>query len=291
MMALPLGIVLALVAMFCWGFGDFFIQKSTRKFGDWETLFIIAIFGVIILFPFVFKDFSEIFNFQSKGFIVLLIASIVLLFAAILDFEALKKGKLSVVEPIYSLEIPIASILAYFLINEAVSTYQIRLIILLVAGLFLVSFKTTHFSKSNWFEKGVILVLLGTIFMGTANFFFGLGARIYNPISINWFVSLFLVLISFFYLLSKNKIKKMFKDIKKNKEFIFKMCVLDNAAWIAFAFALVLTPIAIATALSESYIVIAVLLGTYVNKEPLHKHQKIGLVLAIISAVLLSFSV
>src|SRR3989344_6276011 len=166
MMALPLGIILALAAMFCWGFGDFFIQKSTRKFGDWETLFIIAIFGVIILFPFVFKDFSEIFNFQSKGFIVLLIASIVLLFAAILDFEALKKGKLSVVEPIYSLEIPIASILAYFLINEAVSTYQIRVIILLVAGLFLVSFKTTHFSKSNWFEKGVILVLLGTIFMG-----------------------------------------------------------------------------------------------------------------------------
>ena len=36
-MTAGIGIALAFVAMLCWGFGDFMIQKSTRKVGDWET--------------------------------------------------------------------------------------------------------------------------------------------------------------------------------------------------------------------------------------------------------------
>lgn len=37
-----LGILFAFVAMLFWGFGDFMIQKSTRKIGDWETVFLIT---------------------------------------------------------------------------------------------------------------------------------------------------------------------------------------------------------------------------------------------------------
>jgi uncharacterized membrane protein len=51
-----------------------------------------------------------------------------------------------------------------------------------------------------------------------------------------------------------------------------------------------LAPISISVAISESYIIIAVLLGYFVNKEKLRKHQIIGLTLAIVSAVYLAFS-
>ena len=53
--------------------------------------------------------------------------------------------------------------------------------------------------------------------------------------------------------------------------------------------AMSLAPIAITVALSESYVIIAVLLGMYVNKEYLHKHQKIGLGIALVSVVVLSY--
>jgi drug/metabolite transporter (DMT)-like permease len=66
------------------------------------------------------------------------------------------------------------------------------------------------------------------------------------------------------------------------------MIIFDNIAWIAFAFAMTLSPIGITTALSESYIIIAVLLGIFVSKEKLEQHQKIGLVVAVGSAVLLA---
>jgi drug/metabolite transporter (DMT)-like permease len=51
-----------------------------------------------------------------------------------------------------------------------------------------------------------------------------------------------------------------------------------------------LAPIAISVALSESYIIIAVLLGMFVNKERLRKHQIFGMIVAIISAILLASS-
>ena len=49
------------------------------------------------------------------------------------------------------------------------------------------------------------------------------------------------------------------------------------------------TAISISVALSEGYIIITVLLGMYVNKEFLGKHQKIGLFLAVVSAIALAY--
>ena len=112
------GIVLAFVSMLCWGFGDFLIQRSARKIGDWETLFVITFFGSIVLLPFVWKSLPAVFS-DNNSLIVLLIASVVIFVAALIDFEALKKGKLAVVEPIWAFEIPAAAFLAFlFCTNE-----------------------------------------------------------------------------------------------------------------------------------------------------------------------------
>ncbi|MCX6716650.1 MAG: hypothetical protein NTV72_01875 [Candidatus Taylorbacteria bacterium] len=51
-----MGIALALITVFAWGIGDFLIQKSSRKFGDWIALFFIALISVVVLTPFVWKD-------------------------------------------------------------------------------------------------------------------------------------------------------------------------------------------------------------------------------------------
>ena len=119
-MGFETGILFAFLALIFWGFGDFLIQKSTRKFGDWETLFVISIFGTIILFPFIFKDLASLFPF-NREFWILIGVSLIILFAAILDFEALKKGKLAVIEPVLALEVPVSVILAFVIIKENLS--------------------------------------------------------------------------------------------------------------------------------------------------------------------------
>lgn len=282
------GIVLAIVAMLSWGLGDFLIQRSTRKIGDWETLFFITAFGALVLLPFSYSKIIPFFTHLEDGGLIFLFASVILLVAAIVNFEALRKGKLAIVEPIWSLEIPMTAVLAFFLLNEKVSVLEIVLIAILIIFLVLVAFREKRFTKKLLLEKGVILALLGAVLMGSANFFIGWGARVTDPIFINFITDSFLAIFAGIIIIGTSRVARAKKDFKNNIALLLPMSIADKIAWLAFAFAVTLAPMAISTALSQSYIIVAVVLGMAVNKEKLHVHQKVGMVGAIITAVILA---
>lgn len=278
--------------MLGWGFGDFLIQRSTRKIGDWETLFLICLFGAVVLTPFVYKDIPSLFSsFDNYSIFIMIGASAAVFIAALLEFESLKEGKISVVEPIWSIEIIASAVLAFFVLNEMVTFLQGMLILLLIIGLCMISLKSYHLDRKVWLEKGVLIAVMGAILMGVANFFVGWGARVSSPLLINWFLNVFIIVPIFFILIFRKRFRHLFREIRKNKKVFLGMCLLDNIAWVAFAYAMVLAPISIVVALSESYIVIAALLGIYISKEKLKIHQKIGLVLAVISAIILATTI
>ncbi len=287
-MPVDIGIGLAFAAMLCWGFGDFLIQKSTRAVGDWEALFIIGLIGAAIISPFVIGRIPAIFETSGQGIIIIGIACVVLFFAAIMDFEALRIGKLAVVEPIWSIEIPAAALLAFFILGERVGLSQIIVIFLLMLGLFAVSIKEKQKIKKFFLERGVFLAFFAAVFMGGANFFIGWGSRVTDPLMVNFITDVFIVAVSGAYLFFTGRLGKMLRDFRSHLVLLFPMGILDKAAWVAFAFAMTLAPITIAVALSESYIIVAVILGLAVNKEKLAKHQKFGLALAVVSAITLA---
>lgn len=286
-MGLELGIVFALGALVSWGFGDFLIQKTTRKLGDWETLLIVTLFGSIVLAPLIYRDVIAMVALESGAFFALLGMSVAMLFAAILDFEALKKGKLSIVEPILALEVPITALLAFVFISESVGFVQIALISILVFGISLISLKSPHFSRKVWLERGALLAAGASILMGISNFLVGFSSRVTNALVTNWFFDIFILIVSFVYLLKNKKLGRVRKDFGKNKKLVLSMCIFDNFAWIFIAVAASIIPIAIAFALSESYIALAALLGILVNKEVLLRHQKAGLVVTLCMVIIL----
>lgn len=124
--------------------------------------------------------------------------------------------------------------------------------------------------------------------MGLSNFLVGFASRATNPLLTNWFIDLFLMFISLFYIVSNKRVGKLVGDFRGNMRAILTVSTLDNLAWISFAFAASLIPIAIAVAISESYIALTALLGLLINRELLLKHQKIGLAIALGSAIVLS---
>ena len=283
-----IGIGLSFVAMLCWGFGDFLIQKSTRKFGDWETLFVITAFGAIVLLPFVWKSLPGIFMNDGKVLALLFLASSVLFLAGLVDFEALRKGKLAIVEPIWSLEVPVSAFLAFFIVGERISWIQTVLIVALIVCLMLVAFREKYFRKEFFMEKGVLIAILGAALMGGANFFMGWGGRESDPLMVNFFTDAFIMVATGAYLLGKGRLGHAFRDLRNGYQVLLPMSIADKVAWVAFVFSMTLAPIAVATALSESYIIVAVLLGLLVNREKLQKHQKIGLVGAVAVAIILA---
>jgi len=283
------GIALAFIAMLSWGFGDFLVQRSTRRLGDWETLFVITLFGTVVLLPFVWKEALALILHPGTPALILVASALFLTVAAVFNLEGYKKGKLSVLEPLLSFEIISASLLAFFVLGDKISWTQGVMIGTLMIGLMLVSFRERFHLKTFFVEKGVFIFLVGGILMGFADFLLGWGARVTDPILANFVLNITMVIVSGIFMVARGRAGRLFKDIASNRALILTMSVSDNLAWVAYAVAMTLVPIAVATGLSESSTIIAVLLGLFINKERLQRHQKVGLFIALGSVVILAF--
>lgn len=284
-----LGILFAIGALLCWAFGDFYIQRTSRKIGIWKSLFFIALIGTLALSPFIADELSAAFN-NPRQLIIMTLAGVVMFFAALFDFEALKQGKFAIIEPILGIELPLTVALSVVFLQEQLSVQQVILIGIVFIGLILaVTINTKHLQyHKRILEKGVILAGLGAIGMGLTNFLAGVASQEVSPLMAYWFISLEILILCLVYLISTKQISTLIQDYKKHTALILRESILDNLAWILYMYAVIYIPIAIATTISESYIALGVLLGLVVNKEKLRKHQVVGVVLTVLGVILLA---
>lgn len=285
---ISVGVIFAVCAMFAWGFGDFFIQRASRKIGIWQTLFFIGLGGFIGLFPFVRNEISGIFTETNLALLFVTVG--VALAAALFYFEALKVGKIAVIEPITAIELPIAIGLSIALAGEILTPVQFLLMGTIFIGIVLVV--TEHHSHLHYhkriLEKGVILALIGAVGMGLNDLLMGLAARNFSPILSVWLIHSLLGVISLAYLIFTKQAGKLVSEFRRFPVLITAQSLLDNAAWVFFALAVQSIPIAITATIGEAYIAIGVLLGIFLNREKLKAHQLIGTAFAIGGALFLA---
>jgi drug/metabolite transporter (DMT)-like permease len=281
------GLILAFVALFCWGFGDFFIQRATRLVGSWRALFYIGITGTIGLFPFIA---AELPHLTTDNLLLLGLVAAIVLGGALFDFEALRQGKIAIIEPIIGLELPLTVALSMVLAGETLTTAQILLIVLTFIGLTLAisAHKPNFRSRKTMLEKGVILALVGAIAMALNNLVIGISSQNISPLLTIWFGHTGAALACLIYLAARKQLPSIIDGLRRHPGTIIAQSVLDNLAWIAFATATTIISISIVTTISESYIALTVLLGVLINKEKLHYYQIGGASLAIVGILALS---
>lgn len=158
----------------------------------------------------------------------------------------------------------------------------------LLVGIFLVAVKGWHILKTIHLEKGVWLAVIATTAMGIVNFLFGIGSRITDPLMMNWFLSVFIVIVVFFYLLFAKRLDEIASDWRRDKKLLLAVSFFDNLGWVAFGAGTLFAPIALVIGISESYVAFAAILGLVLNKEKLQKHQWVGLVVVIVAVIVLS---
>ena len=283
-----MGILFAFIALVSWGFGDFFIQRTVRVVGSWRALFFIGIVGLVGLLPFVKNDLVSL---SGANLLLLSLLGIIVVFTALFDFEALRRGKIAIVEPIIGLELPITVGLSIALAGESLSFLQLLLIgIVFIGIMFAITAHHTylHYHK-RIFERGVILAGVGAIGMALTNFLVGVSSQDISPLITIWFAHSLVAVVCGAYILFKGEFWNLISDFKKYPKPIIGQSILDNVAWVSFAKATTYIPIAIATTISESYIALAVLLGLFVNREKLRAHQVAGVILATIGVIMLSY--
>ncbi|MFH0714344.1 MAG: DMT family transporter [Candidatus Diapherotrites archaeon] len=285
-MPFEFAILAAFGAMACWGFGDYFIQKTTRKIGDIEALFWIGVIGSIALFPFVLPELPLLFSIGNAS--ILLFLGVLTFFVAVLLFEAYKEGKLSVIDVLLEIELPITIFLAIIFYNETLSSLQYLIIGLVFAGILLISTPSLSLKSARVrLEKGLVLGIVAAVGLGVMNFLTGAGARMASPILAIWVPWVIYTVMCLVIIAKRKAFSKLFQDAKLHFKVILPMGVFDTAAWLLFAFALSSNSISLTTAITEAYPALALFLGVYLNKEAIASHQYIGAFLAIIACIFL----
>ncbi|MDO8470303.1 MAG: DMT family transporter [bacterium] len=283
------GIVFALLALLSWAIGDFLIQRTVRAVGDLRTLLWIDGIGAIILLPFVVRDLPTSFH-SSAGLALATAAGVVIFFTALMEFEALRRGKISVIEPIMSIELLVTVALAVALWGERLSPLQLLLVGATFIGILLaVTVHHTHLRfHKRIFERGVALAAGGAITMGVVNFLVGASSQNVSPLFVIWWSNVVTLVLAAGYLAIRDGFGALAADIRSHGKLILGVSVVDNAAWVFFASAAALIPIGIASAVSESYVALAVLLGLFLNREQIRWHQGVGIAVTVGSVILLS---
>ncbi|MCR4328445.1 MAG: DMT family transporter [Patescibacteria group bacterium] len=286
-----LGILLSFGALLSWIIGDFFIQRSTRKIGNWETLFFIGIVGFIGILPFVYKKLPALFTNQDQ-LVFLTILSIITLVAALFLFEGLKRGKLAVIEPVYGLELPFTIGFSYILGKEHFPLAVYVIIIVVFVGILLAATQRFHHLRfyKTIFEKGVVWAAIGSVGMGLMNYLWGVGSQTISPLITIWFVHSFLAISCLLYItFVRNGARNLLEHFRHGLSSVIPASIFDNLAWIHYGYAMTLIPISIATTISESYIAGLVFIGVIINREKIAHHQLLGIVFVVVGTGIISW--
>ncbi len=271
-----IGVLWAFGAMLGWGFGDFLLQRASRKFGIWRPTFFICVVGSIVLAPFIGQGFAMLA--VPRNVFLLLGATIAMTIASLFYVEALKEGKLAVMEPIASAELPIAAILAVALWGESLTFAAWALIALIFVGTALAA--TSHHAQLHYhkrlFEKGMLFATTAALCNAIVSLLIGASAQKAGALFTVWFVWTLQGLIMLAIIFWRGEGKMLRRDLVAAPRTLFAVGALATCGWIAFALASTRISIAIATAIGESYIIIAIILGLFVSHERLKPHQKIA---------------
>lgn len=287
------GLLAAFIALLGWGFGDFIIQKSTRIIGAVPTLFFICLIGSVSLLPFVWQDIPELSTSIHATSLFVWTAVITITYSSLL-FEAFRQGKLSVIEPVASFELPLTIIIGLAIIGEAVSSMQLWLIAVVFIGLLIT---VLHRDQKHWWnifhhrsllERGVIVAILGTVAAAITNVMTGLLSQRTTPLLAIWGVDVLLTMACFLWMIVRGQVKSSFRLSPAQWRLVIFQGIFDNGAWLAYAYAVTTIPISITIAITESYIALAALLGISLNKEKLERHQYYGIAISLVAVIVLA---
>jgi len=282
------GILFAFGALFGWTFGDWFIQRATREIGSLRSLVYIGSFGAIVLLPFVWKDLPLLR--ESSNIWLLAVASVIVFFAALFDFEALKRGKIAIVQPVIGLELPLTVGLGFLLQGERLTTTELASMVLVFFGiLFAVSTgRVRRTDGTSSLERGAILAGVGALGLALTNVIVGVSSREMSPLLTIWSIHAVVAVYGIVYLSVTRNLGRIVEDLRRVPGLVFVTSALDNVAWVCFAYATTFIPIGVATTVSESYVVLDVFLGVFVNRERIRRRQAIGIALAVLGLYLLA---
>ncbi|HVM91116.1 MAG TPA: DMT family transporter [Verrucomicrobiae bacterium] len=291
---IPLGVLAAVGALFGWGIADFLLQKLSRRHDTFRMMFCNSIIGLCITLPLAWSHLDTLPIITQDLWLIggICLGIFINVFFSI---EALRSGKLAVISPVFSLELPFTVLLTIFIAHELPTVLQAVLILVIFCGFFLLTFRGLPHDGKRYLvklERGVLAALVGVVGLSFYNLTIGLASRLLHPAVTSFTISLFMLALSSIILLSRGQFRfpDVFEPLRHQPKLVLATSLLYTGAGLCFAYATTMLPISVATGISEGYVALSVLLGLTFNRERLKPVQIAGLMVVLGGIISLAFN-
>lgn len=279
--------------MIGWGLADFFAKKTIDKLGDITTLFWAQFFGVAPLFIFFLFD-PVIPKLGIRSLLILLILGIWSGLSYIPTYIAFRKGKVSLLSPIFASYAVLVTILSALFFNEVIPAERLFGFVTVFIGIILISgglsdlwllIAGNESRKDN--VKG-----LKEIFFAVFIFSLWLVSLDRFIIGLNWVPILLAIrIISSLSLFFYSKVKKIDLKIKDNSlwKYLIIIGIFDILAFASVTFGFSNTShISVVAMLSGAFSLPTIFLARIFLREETTRTQLVGSLIIIIGIVIVS---
>lgn len=149
-----ISILAGIGGMFGWGTSDFLASQFSEKIGHTRTLFYSQIAGLLLVLMLVCLRTSH-FTFTPILLLITIFSGIAYALGYLMFYNAFEIGNVSVISSVVSLQNVFVIIVAFFFFHQRISGIQIPALVLLLAGVTLVSI---NFSD---LKKGIVTLMIG----------------------------------------------------------------------------------------------------------------------------------
>lgn len=280
-------IAFAIIAFIAWGIGITFEAIAARKIDSKSLAFWGALIGFTIsslYVPFALPQLKEISLFLV---VFCLLLGLLVIAGSLCYYEALKKGNPSLVGIIGSSFPLVTVILSIILFKEQITSLQGIVIIVIILGLILSTLNIDELKRKKVVvNNGVWLSLMTMLFWGI------FGTLIKIPIAkIGWFWPNWLWLSAFPLIYLYMKITKAKLAALRKKSVVLPVVlsiILVRIAEFSYNLGLTKGNASIVAPIAGANPILFVILAYFIFKEPLHKHQIVGIASVLGGIVILS---
>lgn len=278
-----LGLIVALIVVLSFTFGDTIAKKVATKFGNYLTALFVNGFGIIPLF--IATLLLPPANFSPYLLVVSVIAGFFLVLGSVLAYKSLETEQAA--DTWVFLNIPAAAIVIFGItfLGEHISLLQLVCVVFIFVGITMVTI-TRHFKFNKSLVPALMANISWTVFVLLLLYSVTSTATVTGLFFLVARTAGFLMLLV--YTISTGKLDKRAKALALHPNLrALSAGVFDGMGQTGYIFLVLLQFVAIGAAISATEPALVAVLGFMMYREKLANWQKAGLVISVAAAVIL----
>jgi len=275
--------------MFGWGLYDFFGGFFSKKIGNFKTFFWSQLAGSVFAALLTFA-FAINLNIPGRILILLPVASIFYAAAYLLFFRGFELGNVSIISATMNLWAVFTMLFAFIFFGQRLSTFQFLGVMMILAGVALVSLNWSEIKGQNvklfsGIRETVIAALLFGIFWNISEII----SEEIGWLSTTVFVKIGIVLFLLLFSLLVNRELGISETTSKTKILILFAGVLEAFAVASVNWGITVGDVILVSPISSALSIVTILMAVIFLKEKITRLQGAGMVIVITGIILTAF--